>query len=125
MTDIDAEQWPEQPQSKRELQARRAAGVDAARDFYNDTDVDDDTRIARFLGRIVGGLARSSSSTAVGCSTGGPTSWNGWITILFSGPMNGGLMAAPVDAVNTFRVSAGRFASFRVLPFTDGFALRR
>jgi hypothetical protein len=30
------------------------------------------------------GLARSSSSTAVGCSIGGPMSWNGWIATLFS-----------------------------------------
>jgi hypothetical protein len=44
----------------------------------------------QLLHRIdIGGPARSSSSVAIGCSTGGPTSWNGWTTILFSGPMNG------------------------------------
>ena len=33
------------------------------------------------------GLARSSSSTAVRCSTGGLTSWNGWIATLFNAPV--------------------------------------
>jgi hypothetical protein len=32
---------------------------------------------------------RGASREEDGCFTAGPTSWNGWTTILFSGPMNG------------------------------------